>query len=289
VFKGLQRANWLQATEGEIDPAHLSYLHRYLTDQIDEDESYGFDQFLAPADDTGVSVTRLLREIPNPLLEVEATDFGCRIFALRDAGDFMHVRVTNYLFPNGAVVAIGGWSLVQLHVPIDDENNWRYDIFYSFDAPMDQARLMRERLATYDLPGYTPKRNRENSYGFDATEQHSGTFAGVGYDFNVHDTMIIEGAGAIQDRTREHLGYTDRPIIAARRQLLAAARDPDAADLPALPAAGRYDNLATVDTVTAHDDWRTGWIAKHLDRRRSSGWASGIEAEKLARERDQSA
>ena len=284
VFKGLQRANWLQATEGEIDPAHLSYLHRYLTDDIDDEASYGFDQFLAPADDTGISVTRLLREIPNPRLEVETTDFGSRIYALRDAGNFMHVRVTNFVFPNAAVVAIGDWSLVQLHIPIDDENNWRYDIFYSFGAPMDRDTLTRERLNTYDLPAYEPKRNRANRYGFDAGEQTTGTFAGVGYDFNIHDTMIIEGAGAIQDRTLEHLGYTDRPIIAARRQWLAAARDPDAADLPALPGAGRYDNLATIDTIAAPDDWRTGWIAKHLDRRRASSWAAGIEAVKLAKE-----
>ena len=46
VFKGLQRANWLQALEGEIDPSHLSYLHRYLSDRIDDDASYGFKQFL---------------------------------------------------------------------------------------------------------------------------------------------------------------------------------------------------------------------------------------------------
>ncbi len=141
-------------------------------------------------EDNDISITRLLREIPNPRFEVEATDFGSRIYALRDGGDFMHVRVTNHLFPNGAVVAIGDWSLVQLHVPIDDENNWRYDIFYSFGEPMDHETLMRERFNTYNLPAYEPKRNRTNRYGFDAAEQRTGTFAGVGYDFNIHDTMI---------------------------------------------------------------------------------------------------
>ena len=281
VFKGLQRANWLQATEGEIDPAHLSYLHCYLTDEIDDDSSYGFDQYLEPAGDTGVAVTRLFREIPNPRLEVEATDFGARIYALRDAGNFMHVRVTNFVFPNAAVVAIRDWSLVQLHVPIDDESNWRYDIFYSFGTPIDHATLMRERLNSYDVPSYSPKRNHSNRYGFNSAEQKSGTFAGVGYDFNVHDTMILEGAGSIQDRTKEHLGYTDRPIIAARRQLLAAAQDPESANLPALPSAARYDNLATIDTVCAPTDWQTAWVSSHLERRRASSWAAKIEAVKL--------
>ena len=73
-------------------------------------------------------------------------------------------------------------------------------------------------------------------------------------------------------------------IIAARRRLLAAARDPDADDLPAVATSERYDNLATIDTVTTPDDWSTGWIGKHLDRRRASSWAAKIEAVKLGDE-----
>lgn len=285
VFKGYQRCNWLQSNEGEIDPAHLSYLHRYLNDEIDEDNSYGFDQFLEAADDTDMAVTKILRDIPNPRLEIEKTDFGVRIFALRDTGEFMHVRVTNYLFPNGAVVAIGtDWCLVQLHVPIDDESNWRYDIFYSFREPMDRGSLLRERLNTYTLPDYKPKRNMENRYGFDADEQKTGTFAGIGYDFNIHDTFILEGAGKIQDRTREHLGYTDKAIIAARQMLMAAATGSGESGLAvATRDADRnhFDNLVTIDTVLASDAWRDGWLGKHLARRRESPWAGGIEPVKL--------
>ena len=278
VFKGLQRCNWLQANEGEIDPAHLSYLHRYLTDEIDDDQSYGFDQFLASADDTDVSITRILRDVPNPRLEIETTDFGVRIYALRDSGDFTYARVTNYLFPNGAVVAIGDWSLVQLHVPIDDEHNWRYDIFYSFGAPMDKETLLREKGNTYALPDYAPKRNMENRYGFDAEEQKTGTYVGIGYDFNIHDTCILEGAGPIQDRTREHLGYTDKAIIAARQMLLAAARGENGG---VASRNGHYDDLVTIDCVTGSEDWRTGWIDKHLARRADSDWARKIPAVKL--------
>ena len=197
----------------------------------------------------------------------------------------MHVRVTNYLFPNGAVVAIGtDWCLVQLHVPIDDESNWRYDIFYSFREPMDRGSLLRERLNTYTLPDYKPKRNMENRYGFDAAEQKTGTFAGIGYDFNIHDTFILEGAGKIQDRTREHLGYTDKAIIAARQMLMAAATGAGENGLAvATRDADRnhFDNLVTIDTVLASDAWRDGWLGKHLARRRESPWAGGIEPVKL--------
>lgn len=278
VYKGYQRCNWLQAVEGEIDPSHLSFLHRYLTDQSDTEESYGFNQFRAAADETEVSVTKLLREIPNPRLEIEKTGFGVRIFALRDAGNFMHVRVTNYLFPNAAVVAIGDRSLVQLHVPIDDVSNWRFDIFYRFEAPMDKDTLRRERLKTYE--NYMPRRNADNRYGFSAEEQETGTYLGVGFDFNIHDSVVLEGAGAIQDRTKENLGYTDKAIVAARQMLMKAAAE---AGNAALPMAGEvsFDDLATIDTVTGRDDWRTGWVARQLKRRADSPWAAAIPATKL--------
>ena len=282
AFKALQRANWLQAVEGEIDPAHLSYLHRYLDDDAEGDGTYGFKQFLATADNSDASVTTILREVPNPRLEIARTDFGVRIFALRDRGDFTYVRVTNFLFPHTAVVAIGDWTLVQIHVPIDDVSNWRYDVFYDFRAPIDREVLRAEKLKTYDVPGYAPKRNLENRYGFSAAEQRTGTYAGVGYDFNIHDTMILEGQGPIQDRSRENLAYTDMAIIAARKMLTEAI---DGAIAPPMSDEGgraaRYDHLVSIDVVAPAGEWRRAWIAKQLDRRAQSGWAGGIAAERL--------
>ena len=44
----------------------------------------------------------------------------------------------------------------------------------------------------------------------------------MGFDINVHDQWAIESQGRIQDRTREHLGTSDKAIIAYRRMLLSA-------------------------------------------------------------------
>ena len=41
-------------------------------------------------------------------------------------------------------------------------------------------------------------------------------------DINVHDQWAVESMGAIANRTREHLGTTDKVIIANRRALLQA-------------------------------------------------------------------
>jgi hypothetical protein len=88
-------------------------------------DAYG-RQILDAAEGTDVPVRRILREQVAPRIEIESTDFGVRIFTVREITDELrHVRVPNYLFPNAAVVAVSSdWGLLQVHVPIDDEHNW---------------------------------------------------------------------------------------------------------------------------------------------------------------------
>tara|TARA_B100001057_G_scaffold334757_1_gene335368 strand:- start:45 stop:605 length:561 start_codon:yes stop_codon:yes gene_type:complete len=60
AFKGLWRCNWLQALEVGIDPAHASFLHRFLEDE-DPSKGYG-KQFRDTADDTDIPMTKILRD-----------------------------------------------------------------------------------------------------------------------------------------------------------------------------------------------------------------------------------
>ncbi|NCX29367.1 MAG: aromatic ring-hydroxylating dioxygenase subunit alpha, partial [Rhodobacterales bacterium] len=64
AFKGLWRCNWLQALEVGIDPAHASFLHRFLQDE-DPMEGYG-KQFRDTAANTDIPMTKILREYPRP-------------------------------------------------------------------------------------------------------------------------------------------------------------------------------------------------------------------------------
>ena len=275
-FKGYQECNWMQAHEGEIDPSHLSFLHRFFHDSADED-AYG-RQILDAAEGTDVPVSRLLREQVAPSIEIESTAFGVRIYTVREVSDALrHVRVTNYLFPNSAVVAVStDWGLLQVHVPIDDEHNWRYDVMYSFRQPMDREGLLHDKLQLYTLPDYKPKRNRSNRYGFNLDEQQSTTYIGIGRDFNTHDTWATEGAGPIQDRTTEHLGSQDKAIIASRRMLLAALKTIEQGGHPPMLDGGSvdYQDLVTIDTVTPADAWQTAWRDRHAARVAESPWAT---------------
>jgi phthalate 4,5-dioxygenase len=281
TFKGYQECNWMQAHEGEIDPSHLSFLHRFFQDTADE-AAYG-RQILDAADGTDVPVSRILREQTAPQIEIEPTAFGVRIYTLRDiTPDLKHVRLTNYLFPNAAVVAVStDWALLQVHVPIDDEHNWRYDVMYSFRQPMDRAGLLHDKLKLYTLPDYKPRRNRANRYGFNLEEQRTSTYIGIGRDFNTHDSWATEGAGAIQDRTTEHLGTQDKAIIASRRMLLDALKTLEqGGTLPMLgPRPIDFKELVTIDTVTPTDAWQSGWRVRHSARVAGSPWAAGtVEA-----------
>ena len=51
------------------------------------------------------------------------------------------------------------------------------------------------------------------------------SFSGIGHNFQAQDACVIEGAGAIQNRTKEHLVTSDKAIVAARKLLLKGIQD----------------------------------------------------------------
>ncbi len=272
AFKGLWDCNWLQALEVGIDPAHASFLHRFLQDE-DPAESYG-KQFRDTAADTEIPMTRLLREYPRPDITVEDTGYGLRIIALRHLDDGRtHVRVTNQIFPEAISIPMSREMIItQWHVPIDDETCYWYSMFTSFDKPVDKDRMRAQRLAEHVLPTYAPKKNKRNNYGYDPDEQTRETYTGMGLDINVHDQWAVESMGAIQDRTREHLGKTDVAIIAYRRKLRAAIQALQDGNETALPMRNGVDP-ATIrgpisnDTLTRDGDWRASYEQGDAARR----------------------
>ena len=144
-----------------------------------------------------------------------------RLIALREIDEERtHVRVTNQLFPHGFVIPMSTeMTITQWHVPVDDENCYWYAIFTSYSNPVDKKKMRDQRLELYELPDYKSRKNRSNDYGFDPHEQQTATYTGMGNDINVHDQWAVELMGAIQDRTKEHLGSSDKAIVQYRRLL----------------------------------------------------------------------
>ena len=206
--------NYLQANEGNIDPAHLSYLHRFREPLADRAAAYRAEQ-QAIIDDA------------RPRIEIERTRYGLRIYTQRrtNAGK-KHVRVTNFVLPNLSFFSgqeqrhgEGGYS-VHWHVPIDDVSHWRYEFYYHARHALDKAGMAQRAAAEID-ERYRPFRHAGNRYRQDrASMGHA--FAGLGPYFAAHDLFAVQTPGAILDRTREHLASTDIAVVTARRQLLEA-------------------------------------------------------------------
>ncbi|MEE9414561.1 MAG: aromatic ring-hydroxylating dioxygenase subunit alpha [Acidimicrobiales bacterium] len=271
AFKGMWDCNWLQAQEVGIDPAHASFLHRFLEDV---DEEYGL-QFRAALGETGLASTKLLREVANPVIDLEPTDYGFRLVSLRDFRDeFTHVRVTNCIFPNAITIPMASdMTITQWHVPIDDETCYWYSMFVSYGDPVDGETMRSQRIDAVDLPSYKPKIGCSTSWGFDPEEQRTTTFTGLGSDINVHDQWAVESPGPIFDRTREHLSPSDVGIRAQRRMLLAAADDPSEATLIGTANPVTLRGPAAIDAVDTDDDHDKCWRELEQSRRDGSGWA----------------
>ena len=272
AFKGYWDCNWLQALEVGIDPAHASWLHKYFED---EDPATGYGrQFRGTPADSQMPISKVLREFDRPEIRVERAPYGMRLQTLRRISDaHTHIRVTNILFPQAFVIPMNAeMTITQFHVPVTDTGCYWYSIFTSFGAPVDKDTMRAQRLKTYPAPEYKPIYGRQNGWGFDAEEQRSRTFTGMGFDINIHDQFACESQGLIQDRTRENLGSTDKGIVLYRRILLEAIRKSEAGE-PVLDVANASGPPA-IDGIGPTADIDEYWKQSDQKRRQQSAWAA---------------
>ena len=286
AFKGLWQCNWLQAFEVGIDPAHPSFLHRYLEDEALETsdcKTFG-RQFRAASvgevDGQRWPLTRVMREFCSPEIRHEEIAPGLtRLTTLRLMNDQLtHVRVTNAVFPHTFVIPLSETvTITQMHVPVDDTHTYWVSFFTSFGVPLDKETMRQQRLAGVALPDYLPRHGRHDDWAFDPEQQRTRTYLGMGEeDINRHDQWAVESMGAIQNRTREHLGTSDKVIMANRRVLLkaietvAAGGDPPMALTAA--AAAAMQGPDTMDCIAPAAGWQAFWQEAAAAKRAGAAW-----------------
>lgn len=257
--KVFSSCNYLQGNEGNIDPSHLSYLHKFFREG---------ERSRAVRGGAATPNAYFGRTVA-PTIEVEETEFGLRVFTVRPAEDGkQYVRITNFVYPNWAPnpQGVDGFN-VNWHVPIDDTHHWKIRVGYKRGGPIDkeqqEADFFREVSADW-----VTNRNIENRYLQDRKEMETTSFIGMGRFFPVHDLYATETQGPVQDRTKEHLGYTDKAIAAQRRLLLNAIRQmQEGSDPPHVirdAAKNSMEDLICADAVIpAGEDWRSTW-RQHL-------------------------
>ncbi|HEX2230048.1 MAG TPA: Rieske 2Fe-2S domain-containing protein [Candidatus Binatia bacterium] len=266
VSKIYHQCNYLQSNEGNIDPVHLSFLHRNLEDSERDRRRRVNGAEVSPNALYGADLA--------PKIELELTDFGLRIFTVRTLGDNrIYCRTSNFVMPNFSTfpgqTAGEGYS-VNWHVPIDDTSHWKYVIVFSRQKPLDQEIVVRGRDEL--SADYRMKRNKANRYLQDRGSMKSESFSGIGHAFQAQDACVIEGAGAIQDRTKEHLVTSDKAILAARKLLLQGIQDVkqgrDPLHIVREPAKNDFSHLAVVSQVTEKDADIKQVVTKKIEAQR---------------------
>jgi hypothetical protein len=226
-----------------------------------------------------------MREFCSPEIHHDAVADGItRLTTLRLMTDKLtHVRVTHAVFPNTFVIPLSETvTITQMHVPVDDTHTYWFSFFTSFDAPLDKATMRAQRLAGVTLPDYVPIHGRHDNWNFNPEEQRTRTFLGMGEeDINLHDQWAVESMGAIQDRTREHLGTSDKVIMANRRVLLKAIDAVEQGGEPPLmlnaEQAAALQGPDTMDCIAPADDWQHFWQRAAAAKRQGAPWLKSAD------------
>ncbi len=236
VTKCLMDCNYLQGLEGELDSAHVSFVHRELAADA---------QALFKADTA-------------PKYNVEETDFGMRLVALRKADeDKTYVRVSSFVMPVSCWVPARATE-THIYVPADDTHSWRYDLGFLRDRPVRDDDVHRRK----DIrPDYLRIRNKENRYLQDREAQKNVNYTGMGESFLIHDACATETMGSIYDRRKEHLGVSDQALIAVRKLLLKAVKTlQDGKEPPHIvknPDKNRFSHVDSLaEVIPANIHWR---------------------------------
>ena len=211
VSKRTQECNYLQAMEGGIDSAHVSFLHRH--DLRSDSLHVG----------KGAELTRET----DARFEVVETKGGMIIGVRRPAqAGHLYWRITQWVMPFHSMIPPYGENALNGHawVPIDDENCMSWCFTHHPTRPLTAHELDTMRngggIHVKLVPGsFRPVVNKDNDYMIDRGAQKANkTYCGVA-GIAMQDAAIQESMGPIQDRSKENLVSTDNGVIMARIRL----------------------------------------------------------------------
>ena len=232
VSKFFVECNYLQALEGGIDPAHISFLHAPL-----DNEDTGAMQDLRKSE-AGFAYALKLEKAPP--IEAANTDHGVLIASGRNAGNSTtYWRITQFHMPVHTMPPTetddDPMYLSHIWVPVDDENlvNWCISWSATRSLTGEELEAMRDGLGIHIID-YAPatsqaygdirlRSNMGNDYHMDWEAAHdTRMFFGVP-GLGAQDRAIQETQGRIYDRSQEILGTADIGIVRVRKRLMDAA------------------------------------------------------------------
>lgn len=208
-----QECNYAQVMENDLDYVHAAFLHKAHGKQETGEGILSTD--------LGIDPDHPLVKNPPVKQDVEDSNYGKRCVAVGIGNEtenaFMEIH---YIFPFYTYPPRFGGEDGMWHafIPRDDYSTWSWDVQFSHNHPIDvQANHDRRGLKLDEH--FKKQISLENEYAQSRELQKTGNFSGIRGIAN-QDHAATETMGAIVDRSNEHLGTSDLPIIHMRRLLL---------------------------------------------------------------------
>ena len=242
--KSYLECNYLQGIEGDFDSSHTSFLHNNIK-----------------------NAERLKRD-GAPTLDAEDTSYGMRAISIRTVGTGqIYVRTSPYMMPSFSIVPGPPTAKFEeddirafrFWVPIDDQTTWLYILNMRKRPFTDEER---KSLRSWIGADYRRIRNLGNNYLQNRELQRTASYTGIeAFNPAEQDGCATESMGAIWNRSKEHLGYSDKTIIALRKMLLRTVSDvAEGKEPPHIirdPQCNDFSKLRSIKGVLpAGTDWR---------------------------------
>jgi phthalate 4,5-dioxygenase len=260
----LQRTNWLVGLEGEIDTAHISWLHKH------------FDPATNPLAPSGANVAF----DGAPEITLQNTNYGFTYGARRQHEDDYYWRITHWLTPMFSLIPRTPGRFTsgtgRAWVPIDDDNVTTFNFYFRTDGALNEKDLAfladgvafppRLERGTVQLSGRTPIdtflpiANFTNDYLIDRDYQKNVNYSGI-WGANEQDRALQEsmrmcpGSPGLVDRQGEHLMASDRAIVAMRQRLLRMAAALAEGHEPTEPESCARTVLRAISKITKIDNF----------------------------------
>jgi phthalate 4,5-dioxygenase oxygenase subunit len=255
IVKWFHENNYMQGIEGDIDTAHVSFLH---SDKRPEPTKSSLDLARQAGNLFRIADT-------HPRLTAMDTDYGMVYGGRRRMPDgSFYWRVTQWLLPSFSLIPGRGRRGGTAWIPVDDEHCVRYSIGLNPDADIDQGAAdvltPAGKLQQFTLKDGTiidtmiPYGTKANQYEIDRALQKAGHFSGI-RSIPMQDKAMIEGMTRVVDRSLEHLGSSDVAVIGARRRLLKLSRDLEQGIEPVAPTHPELYRVRPLDLTSPEPDF----------------------------------